>query len=97
MKLDESYTNYEVSSHTLRVKDLIENFMHFLKTHNHPDYFELNQKLRGCTAEDHAWFLWFDLCEVLEDMAPENCYFGSHMGDGALFGFWEMEVEEEEI
>lgn len=32
--------------------------------------------------------------DLLSDVAPEGCTFGSSEGDGACFGFWEWEDEE---
>lgn len=33
-----------------------------------------------------------ELCDLLEDIAPDDCYFGSHVGDGSDFGFWMLEA-----
>lgn len=32
--------------------------------------------------------------DVMQDIAPIGCYFGAHIGDGALFGFWQEETAE---
>ena len=38
----------------------------------------------------HAWSLSDELETLLNDLAPEGYYFGSHQDDGASFGFWEV-------
>ena len=35
-----------------------------------------------------SWLWHEDIFERLNSIAPAGCYFGSHMGDGALIGFW---------
>lgn len=42
------------------------------------------------SSEDCAALLE-ELFEALEDCAPEGHYFGAHPGDGAHFGYWEVE------
>ena len=38
------------------------------------------------TGESVAW-----LADLLSEVAPDGCYFGAHPGEGACFGFWEVE------
>lgn len=38
--------------------------------------------------DDVDVFLNEDVYDFLNKIAPENCYFGAHEGDGACFGFW---------
>jgi len=32
--------------------------------------------------------VWAELCEVLDDLAPDGCYFGGHPDDPACVGYW---------
>lgn len=49
-----------------------------------PDYYE---------TDDANWDL-AGLYDTLNDCAPEGMYFGAHEGDGALYGFWPIEEDD---
>ena len=42
-----------------------------------------------------GFFVNEELFDRLNDIAPEGCLFGSHEGDGALFGFWTVEDDDD--
>lgn len=48
------------------------------------------------SMEESASWLMTELFEELEACAPDGHRFGGHEGDGADFGFWELESEPEE-
>ena len=47
--------------------------------------------------EEEAQELLLSLFDLLDEASPPGFYFGSHPGDGALFGFWLSEDWEEAL
>ena len=96
--------NLEISHSTMRLEDLIPRFLIVLKNINPSeaslyirdynindgDYVEIEEWVE--THESDAYFLLEDLFNALDSCAPEGFYFGSHVGDGARYGFWHDEV-----
>lgn len=41
--------------------------------------------------EEVSWLINEDLSDRLNDIAPEDTYFGSHPGNGTDYGFWSVE------
>lgn len=44
-------------------------------------------------ASEEAGHLLEHLFDILDQYAPPGHYFGAHPGDGADFGFWQLEEE----
>jgi len=87
-----------ISHGTLRTEDLVLAFadeIHRLLcgTYEHP---EVDLKRVKGFVENPSSADEYDLEElfdILDSLAPEGYYFGAHPGDGADFGFWEVENE----
>ena len=92
-----------VSSSTLKTEHLLVSFWETLESLSSSDSFpfELSpsvlsslERLVGEDSkeedykEEEARKLLLSLFELLEEAAPSGFYFGSHSGDGSLFGFW---------
>ena len=89
---------YVVSSGTLRDYDLLSAFASTIRTGggtvcddaetllamSEGDFDDLDDEQR----ETVSWLINEDLWYELSRLAPDGCYFGTHEGDGALFGFW---------
>lgn len=100
--------NVVVSSATLKVSDLIPLFIHFLWEMDKAKAREIwntNPNLlqamcdKSCgipsdwwESDEAAFVLNEDIFEALASLAPDGYYFGSHPGDGALFGYWPDDV-----
>ena len=102
-RLDKDWMGRSVSSATLREVDLIPAFEEVLDAagveYDRPasvDKLLLSQSLTDDESEEVGFYLNEELFDLLNDIAPEGTYFGAHPGDGADFGFWELEVEDEE-
>lgn len=80
-RLDEAEAQGHDTAHTRRYIREIEERIETI-----PDYYE---------TADSGWDL-VGLSDALNDYAPEGMYFGAHEGDGALYGFWPIEEDEEE-
>jgi hypothetical protein len=101
-RLDQDWIG-SVSSGTLREQDLIPAFEAVLDIaavqYDRPvsaDKLLRGWKLTGNDWEEVGFYLNEILFDLLNDVAPEGSYFGAHPGDGADFGFWEQEDEDEE-
>lgn len=47
--------------------------------------------LHKCEIADAGAWLFLDIMDRLNDIAPDNLTFGAHPNDGADFGFWEVD------
>lgn len=97
--LSSEFKNTTLSHGTMRVKDLIPAFADFL---NGNDAWPALEPQDACFSlartedgdyinSELADWLLEDLFDALNEIAPDNCYFGSHPGDGSDYGFWEVE------
>lgn len=48
-------------------------------------------------TEDCFLFMAEDLFDIMQEYAPEGYYFGSHIGDGSDFGYWQNEDEDKDV
>lgn len=87
-----------VSWGTMRPEDLIPRFVDTLKELHCQDSIvkeaEAIEDFDNADAEDLDAILDY-LFEHLSEHAPKGCYFGAHEGDGADYGFWAFESEDE--
>ncbi|MGD8449892.1 MAG: hypothetical protein PVF36_11745 [Desulfobacterales bacterium] len=106
MKLGTEYRLRTVSQNTtLNVGELIEdclNFLHMLtldqdaakklaKTEHklrEIERIEDKDKMYKCKKE----ILFQDIFNMMEDISPEGCYFGTHPRDFGLIGFWDKSL-----
>lgn len=93
-----------ISHGTLRYVDLIPTFLDELIARESPFRVDLRDielicKIRRSSSDsdlseqelEHTGELLYELVEALNEVAPPNCYFGTHEGDGSDFGYWSIE------
>jgi len=92
-----------VSSHTLIERDLAEAFTDAAKVIAPERADEIdalyNEFIAAEDAEDFetaGFILNEQIYDLMDSLAPEGYYFGSHPGDGSDFGYWENEEEDGE-
>lgn len=96
-----------VSIATTRPQDLIPAFLDELRERDPAQYSAfVCTPLTAIPAyvldegDDSAWWysedaqhLLIELFDALDDVAPDGYYFGSHEGDGCLYGYWRVEED----
>lgn len=92
--LSKDWIGTTLSEGTLRPEDLIPKFLNAL-TEIDPDaavWFSAHYSWDDEDNEDDEVLseALDKLYDLLNDVAPEGAYFGSHEGDGACFGFWDL-------
>lgn len=89
--------SWVVSSGTLKTEDLLVSFWQTLESLHSKIPSSVLSSLERLVGEDsreedykeeEASELLLSLFELLSEASPSGFYFGSHPGDGALFGFW---------
>lgn len=101
-RLPDDYKNTTTSHATLRLQDLVEKHLDFIsdnvpESHLHPDYqdwIEVFDKYQGNPYDDKSQealqWVWDEIFDYLNDIAPDGCVFSSHIGVDELFGFWDF-------
>ena len=94
-----------VSCGTMREEDLIPCFESVLDgadvdySGNRPECVDAlleGEELTDKEREEVGYYLNETLFDLMNDIAPPNCYFGSHPGDGCDYGFWREDEDTED-
>jgi len=98
--------NVSVSHATMRAEDLVPAFVSAVRAiegesiesqlESKLAYIENESEKDGYYESEDSQYDLDWLFDTLDALAPDGCYFGSHLGDGSDYGFWECENEEEE-
>lgn len=88
-----------VSEGTMRSEDLIPKFLNVLKTYGkdkYDAYVKENPEVLDLEGMDDETmgYVFDELFDRLDEIAPDGFYFAAHPDDGACYGFWEVEPDE---
>lgn len=99
-RLGSEYKNFIVSEGTLIPEDIVDKISlliqgeeivsQTLETYIDEFYEELAKNIRDNEDID---YIYSDILDTLDDIAPDGCRFGGAEGDPACIGFWEIEEE----
>ena len=106
MKLGNEYKLYTVSQNTtVDVDELIDDCMNFLRTvgldqETSEALSKVEKKLRQTEKLENTEkickhkkeILFQDIFDILENISPEGCYFGTHPTNLSLIGFWDKSL-----
>ena len=76
------------SSDSCKLEDIVEGIEDLLSEKMLEEFQEAD--------EDVQPFVFVEICDYLNEVAPEGITFGSQEGDGACYGFWSIEEDEAE-
>jgi hypothetical protein len=92
-RLDRSFVGHHVSQGTLKSEDLAATIQEFLDEHTEHSFQEEIEAISDWSSP-MADELMDEMFDFMDDIAPEGTMFGSHMGDGALFGFYVADEDD---
>jgi len=101
-QLSPLFKQHVISQNTLDVCELIDNCLNFLRplafgfnaasrlTRIEQELHKIENTVSVAKRYKSMKEIFFsDIIQLLEDIAPEGCFFGSHPGAPKLMGFWE--------
>lgn len=85
---------------TMRLEDLIPALLELLPEERQQEILK-GHGMEALPPEDDVWWrvsqeavwLFEEVWDAVEELAPPGTYFGAHPGDGSDIGFWPLEGE----
>lgn len=78
------------SEGSLILVDIVDGIRHLVPA-------KLLKEFDAAEPESHdAYMIFEDIGYKMDEIAPDNCYFGAHPGNGSDIGFWPCEDCDDE-
>ena len=74
------------SEGSLKIVDIVAGIEHLLPA-------KLFKEFETAISDEDAAWVYTDIYDYLNDICPDNVYWGSTEGDGACFGFWAVDED----